>query len=140
MGPRPAVTEEMLSRTEQLTPVEQLFRALSACADLHPDHDLDSDFDLQDDGPNEDLAAVYTQVDGLPPPMPGSGGWITAENVRDYVNEEGNYTRTGEGLGEGAGRVRGRHEDDEEALEGVDGNGLEDHEGEGEETKWRRTG
>ncbi|KAL8876037.1 MAG: hypothetical protein Q9198_005694 [Flavoplaca austrocitrina] len=140
MGPRPAVTEDMLSRIEQLTPVEQLFRALSACADLHPDHDLDSDFDLQDDGPNEDSAALYTQVDGLPPPMPGSGGWITAENVGDYFDEEGNYMRAGEGLGEGAGRVRGRQEDDEEALEGVDGNGLEDHEGEGEETKWRRTG
>lgn len=139
MGPRPAITEEMLSRIEQTTPVEKLFRALSACADLHPDYDLDSDFDLEDDGYNEDSAALYTQVGGLPPPMPGSGGWITAENVGEYFDEEGNYMRAGEGLGEGAGRVRGRQDDDEEARWGVDGNGVEDHEGAGEETKWRRT-
>lgn len=68
--------------------------------------------------------------------MPGSGGWITAENVGDFFDEEGNW-RGGEeftanevlgvpgaGLGEGAGSVRGREE----------GEGLED------ETKWRRTG
>ena len=140
MGPRPAVTEEMLVRIEQPTAVEQLYHALSACADLHPDHDLDSDFDLQDDRAHEDSEALYTQVDGLPPPMPGSGGWITAENVGDYFDDEGNFIRGGEGLGEGAGRVRGREEDDDETPEGVDGNGFGDHEGDSEETKWRRTG
>lgn len=77
---------------------------------------------------------------GLPPPMPGSGGWITADNVGDFFDEEGNW-RGGEeftesevlgvpgaGLGEGAGSVRSR-----EIGEG-DGEGLQD------ETKWRRTG
>ena len=71
--------------------------------------------------------------------MPGSGGWITAENVGDFFDEEGNY-RAGESLGEGAGRVRGREEEDDEdegGLEGANGNG-ENHEI--EETKWRRTG
>ncbi len=77
---------------------------------------------------------------GLPPPMPGSGGWITAENVGEFFDEEG-YWRGGEefsasevlglpgtGLGEGAGSVRGREEGE------GDGEGVED------ETKWRRTG
>ena len=57
-------------------------------------------------------------VRGLPPPVPGSGGWITAENVGEFFDEEGGWR--------GAGRVRGR----EEGEEG---------EGDGEETKWRRT-
>lgn len=70
--------------------------------------------------------------------MPGSGGWITAENVGDFFDEEGNF-RAGESLGEGAGRVRGREddEDNDRGVEGANGNG-ENHET--EETKWRRTG
>ena len=67
---------------------------------------------------------------GLPPPMPGGGGWITAENVGDFFDEDGNWKGEGEApsLGGGAGLVRGR--EDEE-----DGNGA----GDGEERKWRRT-
>lgn len=73
--------------------------------------------------------------------MPGSGGWITAENVGEFFDEEGNW-RGGEewtgdevfgmpgggvgggegGLGEGAGSVRREREEEE-----------------GDETKWRRT-
>ncbi len=69
---------------------------------------------------------------GLPPPMPGSGGWITAENVGEFFDEDGNWKGSeggGEegGLGEGAGRVRERDEE-------------EPGEGDGEETKWTRTG
>lgn len=73
--------------------------------------------------------------------MPGSGGWITAENVSDFFDEEGNW-RGGEewtesevlgvpggGLGEGAGSVRAREE-------GAEGDALGE---EGDETKWRRT-
>jgi chloride channel, nucleotide-sensitive, 1A len=50
----------------------------------------------------------------LPPPFPGSGGWITAENVGEYFDAEGNWLGNGdeeiEALGEGAGTVRGRDE------------------------------
>jgi len=66
--------------------------------------------------------------------MPGSGGWITAENVSEYFDEEGNWRGAREGLGEGAGSVRRREEDDGE----VNGHGGVE-EMEGEETKWRRT-
>lgn len=79
----------------------------------------------------------------MPPPMPGSGGWITAENVGEFFDEEGNW-RGGEewtesevvgvpggGLGAGAGNVRGR----EEGGGGGGGGGVD----EGDETKWRRT-
>ena len=79
---------------------------------------------------NDDTA--FTEVDGLPPPMPGSGGWITAENVSEYFNEEGNIR--GGGLGPGAGMVRER---DDDGANGVDAVGED---GEGEESKWRRTG
>lgn len=123
-----------------LNSVRELFDALSACADLHPDpasnSDIDIDIDDEDEGnyPTGNLDTEdYTQIDGLPPPMPGSGGWITAENVGEFFDDEGNF-RGGGRLGEGAGSVRGREEDSEEA--GDDGNGAD---GEGEETKWRRT-
>ena len=69
----------------------------------------------------------------LPPPMPGSWGWITAENVGEFFDEEGNWKGEGEPprLGGGVGVVRGREEEED---------GGEDADGEGEETKWRRTG
>ncbi|KAL8990464.1 MAG: hypothetical protein Q9169_008116 [Polycauliona sp. 2 TL-2023] len=132
--------EEMIRRADRPTSVQQLFTALSACADLHPDHNSISDFDSDDDAPHQDSGALYTQIDGLPPPMPGSGGWITADNVGEFFDEEGNFIREGESLGEGAGRVRGREEEDDEAPEGADGNGIQGHDGDMEETKWRRTG
>lgn len=57
--------------------------------------------------------------------MPGSSGWITAENVHEYFDEEGNWIGDDEGgggvsgeLGDGAGTVHGRGEDD-----GVNGDG-----------------
>ncbi len=119
--------------------VDRFFSALSTCADLHPDHASNSDFDVED-APNEGSEAAYTQIDGLPPPMPGSGGWITAENVAEFFDEEG-HPRAGPGLGEGAGRVRGRGEEEvDEEAGGADGDGIERDEGESEEKKWRRTG
>lgn len=78
--------------------------------------------------------------------MPGSGGWITAENVRDFYDEDGNprvldslpgnitsISSTGETLGNGAGSVRARDEDDDGDATG------EDVRLNGDETKWRRT-
>ena len=83
-------------------------------------------------------------ADGLPPPFPGSGGWITAQNADRFFDEEGNWRENGESrdLGEGAGRVRRRDEethDEAETGEGEGTNGVE-HGGESAETKWRRTG
>jgi chloride channel, nucleotide-sensitive, 1A len=116
-----------------------LFNQISACSNLNPDpHNEDDDDDVDDadriifEGEHEALEG-FTGVlrgdtaGGLPPPMPGSSGWITADNVHEYFDEEGNWIGdngdvegvSGE-LGEGAGRVRGRDEVEGEA--GADGN------------------
>jgi len=62
-------------------------------------------------------------VDGsLPPPFPGSGGWITADNLHEYFDTDGNWIggpdADVEPLGEGAGRVRTRDEVDSEDING----------------------
>ncbi|MCJ1398845.1 hypothetical protein MMC11_002046 [Xylographa trunciseda] len=119
-------------------PVQALFAALSACANLHPDPASPGSADAMDEG--EGLGSyVYQSGDmvggatgGLPPPMPGSGGWITAENMGDYFDEEGNW-RSGE-LGAGAGSVRAREEIEEEGRTEGNGNGEDE-----DEAKRRRT-
>ncbi|KAI4196671.1 MAG: hypothetical protein LQ350_006424 [Teloschistes chrysophthalmus] len=138
--------------------VQGLFAALSACADLHPDA-LEEGEDIEIDGehpalpafPDQADGAAYEQIDGLPPPMPGSGGWITAENVGRFFDEEGNFRGSGGGLGPGAGVVRGREgggdgdgesgarvgEEEEGDRDDRDGEGVNGGDG---ETKWRRTG
>lgn len=124
------------ARSEQ----EKLFDAITACQNLHPDP-VDGDDDDDDDGGEDyaDRIIFESSVDGsgegieglpgvlrgsasggLPPPMPGSSGWITAENVGDFFDADGNWIGGGGGengdeegqeeLGEGAGRVRGRDE------------------------------
>lgn len=134
---------------------EKLFDAITACQNLHPDpedEDDDDDEDYSDrivfesalDGSSEGiegLPGVFrgTATGGLPPPMPGSTtGWITAENVGDFFDADGNWIGGGgeeeeveevEELGEGAGRVRARDE-----L-----NGHENGDGEGEDAKRSRT-
>lgn len=85
-----------------------------------------------------DEAAGDNAVYGLPPPIPGSGGWITADNVGEFFDEEGNWReREAEArpdgvneLGEGAGIVRPREDDHHEGETGSVN---------GEEAKRRRT-
>jgi nucleotide-sensitive chloride channel 1A len=115
--------------------IQDLFAAVSACANLHPDPtsegdspgvygevDQVEDGDEPGDSPNYDCEV--TSRGSLPPPLPGSGGWITSENVDQFFDSEGNWR--GAGMGPGAGLVRGREEEDEEADAD-------------EDTKWRRT-
>lgn len=113
--------------------VQGLYNALTTCTNLHPDpqpHPADTEADTRDDG----YGAAFTHLSyGLPPPMPGSGGWITAENVNDFFDEDGN-PRNG-GLGPGAGTVRQR---EDEGSEGADAGTHGDAEGDGEEVKYRR--
>ncbi|KAK4991173.1 hypothetical protein LTR66_006601 [Elasticomyces elasticus] len=109
-----------------------LYEAISACADLHPDP-------AQSDGDG---------VDFDPPLELGAGGWITAENMHEFMDADGNLalpsggpdtegggagsTDGGDGgLGAGAGSRRTAEEFENAA--GPD----EDAE---DETKWRRTG
>ncbi|KAF6837110.1 hypothetical protein CPLU01_03222 [Colletotrichum plurivorum] len=116
--------------------VQKFYDAISACSDLHPDP-ADEDEDDDDvegriifEGDHEPVEG-YTGVlrgasdGGLPPAFPGSGGWITAENVHLHFDADGNWiggqngqdAEDGEELGEGAGRVRGR----DEVNDGVNG-------------------
>jgi len=145
----PEIVELNLIPQSSDTDVETkaVFEAVSACSNLHPDLDADGDEDMDDDRIVFEGNVGYEGVSGLPgvqqgvvdgglpPPFPGSGGWITAENVGEYFDEEGNWIGGGgnhevEVLGEGAGRIRGRDEVDGE----VNGDGHEE-----DESKWRRT-
>ncbi|KAF4975020.1 hypothetical protein FZEAL_8141 [Fusarium zealandicum] len=88
---------------------KQLYEAMASCSDLHPDPN-DEDEDDEDEydrivfeGSNGHAAIEgFTGVmqgasDGsLPPPMPGSGGWITADNVHEYFDEDGNWIGQGQ--------------------------------------------
>ncbi|CEI69485.1 hypothetical protein FVEN_g7008 [Fusarium venenatum] len=106
---------------------KQLYETMATCSDLHPDpnddEDDEDDYDrIVFEGSEEHQAIEgFTGVmrgasnGGLPPPMPGSGGWITADNLHEYFDENGNWIGQGaedqeEELGEGAGRVRDRDE------------------------------
>lgn len=122
----------------------RFFEAISSCADLNPDAaDEDDDEDEYDKIVFEGDMAEGRELDGLPgvydtgdvalpPPMPGSSGWITAENVHEFFDKDGNWIGGGQDgeeegvsgeLGEGAGRVRGREEVDGEEGVGGEENG-----------------
>lgn len=121
-------------------PALAMFTALSNCSNLHPDL-ADDDDDQAASLQNSTLFQAGMIMPGntsggLPPPMPGSGGWITEENMREYFDEQGNWIggdSAGEevALGAGAGTVRPREEDHDDAA---DENAATD------ENKWRRTG
>ena len=125
-----AGTEDPISEGSS-TPIVSLFAAVSACANLHASPDSSTAGDREEDD-NDMPAFDYEVTDGLPPPMPGSGGWITAENMDQFFDENGNWR--GQGLGPGAGIVRER-EDSEPVVDGAATDEVVDV-----ETKWRRTG
>lgn len=129
--------------------IQELFVAVSNCSNLHPDP-MDEDDDMEDVGGDSRIvfegSVGYEGISGLPgvqmgasdgglpPPFPGSGGWITAENVSEYFDADGNWIGEGaEVLGGGAGRIRTREE--------MNGNGLNGHsnEEESEDNKRART-
>lgn len=128
---------EIEAEPEQ-TPAQALFNALSNCSNLHPDPVEDDDESAQGSRLIQAGLAIPLggEDTGLPPPMPGSGGWITAENMHEFVDENGNWIE-GAGdedeedapLGPGAGTVRPRDEDDDGDVP-IDG----------DESKWQRTG
>jgi nucleotide-sensitive chloride channel 1A len=95
---------------QETNQAKTIFEALSACADLHPDPASPNS------GEDEDAE-------------PGAGGWITSENMADFVDENGNFIGN---LGAGAGVV---HPRDEDVANGTD-DGNDDND---DDTKWRRT-
>ena len=103
------------------SPTQALYDALRIAADLLADaededdvHGMEMVFDVSRGGD----AAEDDAVGGLPPPVPGSGGWITSENVGEFFDEAGNWRGREAGapldaaddLGEGAGNVRPRED------------------------------
>ncbi len=146
--PAPEETTSASPRDSSQAPVSEptaaqiLYTALTECANLHPDPNADSDSDAggppimyEGDEHFSNISTDFSSGIALPPPMPGSGGWITADNVNQFFDEDGNFrsrvNENGETLGHGAGTVRPRDEDGEDADEEVKMNG--------DETKWRRT-
>ena len=101
--------EEITSSSESPSPGSLLFDALSACANLHPD-------------------PASPGSDGEPEIAPGTGGWITAENMSDFLDADGNFVGISS-LGPGAGVIHAREEETEE-VNGAD---------ETKDTKWQRS-
>lgn len=96
-----------LSADEKKPAIQTLYEAVSACSDLNPDPSSENggliDYISGNDSVRFEGNVGYTGISGLvslskdsidddlPPPFPGSGGWITAENVSKYLDEDGNW-------------------------------------------------
>ncbi|KAA8573508.1 hypothetical protein EYC84_005093 [Monilinia fructicola] len=121
----PSIIELVLIPAESDS-TKTLYESLSNCSNLVPDEE---DEDMEGGGAEiqfegnigyegiSGLPGVQQGATdgGLPPPFPGSGGWITAENVSEYFDADGNWIGGEESvevevLGDGAGRVRGHDE------------------------------
>lgn len=135
------IVELSLGCDSTSTGIQPLYDAVTNCSNLHPDPAMDNDEEMEDGSDSRIVFegnVGYEGVSGLPgvqmgatdgglpPPFPGSGGWITAENVDQHFDADGNWIgeggTPGEPLGDGAGRVRTRDEAD---GEGVNGHGEE---------------
>ncbi|KAH8423555.1 Voldacs domain-containing protein [Aspergillus melleus] len=134
-----SATEPQSDDKPEETPTQALYAAVSACANLHPDPMEEDEEEEGDDSLFQSgLVSMGSGNGGLPPPMDGSSGWITADNMHEYFDEDGNWIAGGEEptlpLGPGAGTIRTRDEEN-------DGQEGDNHgEGQGDdETKWRRT-
>lgn len=111
------------------------FKALSDCANLHPDSDSGSTGDELDDPIMFEGHIGYeggSRLEGFP----GEGGWITAENVDQFQfedPEDGGERYPDPILGPGAGTIRPREEGPDEVEDRSEVHGGV------EEAKWRRT-
>ena len=127
------------------TDIQAIFEAVANCSNLHPNPSYGEDEEMDEDGGDnrvmfegnvgyEGISGLPgiqrgTTDGGLPPPFPGSGGWITAENVSEHFDEDGNWIggSNDESLGEGAGRVRIRDEVEDEGVNGHGTGEADDH-------------
>lgn len=103
-----------------------LFKAISDCQELNPDPRGEDD----EDGEG-----------GFDETAPGATGWITSENMADFMDEDGNFR-----MPAGMAVVGGEQEDGEGAVTLGAGAGTTrtaaeaNEEGDEEESKWQRTG
>lgn len=133
--PQPSISAESESNSTPPPKSEaaKLFEAISECSNLNPDPVEDGDEEDGEDGAQIIFEGEHEAVEGftgvfagatdggLPPALPGSSGWITAENVHEYFDEEGNWIGGGEEgvsgeLGNGAGTIHSRDEDGREVV------------------------
>lgn len=130
-----STTTDSSNNISQASICQRLYNAVTDCADLHPDpvSQPSSDNGEEGDEDAERPAFDYEVIEGddMPPPFPGSSGWITSANMHQFFDEDGNWRA--ERLGPGAGLVRGRDEDEQQV------NGHHEDVDEDESTKWRRT-
>lgn len=148
-APSPTPDSDTTAADPPLSSTDRLFAALTDCANLHPDPMSDSEAGgggpaITFEGDQTCFSSTTNGHSALPPPMPGSGGWITAENIGDFYDDDGNLrdfpdlllsaAAGGATLGNGAGSVRARDEDED-----GDVGDEEDVRANGDETKWRRT-
>lgn len=153
--PPPSITPSSFA-TDTPSAIEDLFKGVSNCSNLHPDPAAEGD-EEEDDRVRFEGSVGYEGITGLPgairgatdgglpPPFPGSGGWITAENVGEFFNADGEWIggegQEGEGEGEDAGEGEGEGESDGIQVlgEGAGRVRPREEEGEEDENKWRRT-
>lgn len=133
--------EDQADKPEE-TPTQMFYAAVSACSNLHPDPGVEGEEGDEDEEGSSlfgagIVGAGSAEDGGLPPPVEGSSGWITAENMHQFFDEEGNWIAGGEEptlpLGPGAGTVRERE------GEGGREEEMDEDGGDNEESKWRRT-
>ncbi|KAG6040315.1 hypothetical protein E4U41_000911 [Claviceps citrina] len=136
-------TVELTISPADAADAQKLYDAIANCSNLHPDpaqgnEEEEDDYDrivFESNAEGGEAVEGFTGVlrgatdGGLPPPLPGSGGWITADNLHEYFDGDGNWIGDGGGdesgmegegegeeLGDGAKRTRLRDE--------VDGGGI----------------
>ncbi|KAG9244104.1 hypothetical protein BJ878DRAFT_85264 [Calycina marina] len=107
--------------------IDKLYKAFQVCSDLNPDPPSQGDEDMED-GFGDRIAfegnVGYTGISGLPgaiqgakdgqdmpPVFPGSSGWITADNVDQFFDEDGMWLA---GKGPNTGETRSRDDADDE--------------------------
>ena len=124
LGPAGQEGEAEQTNGDSVKPDLALFNAISACQELNPDPPAEGEGEFDETAP-------------------GATGWITSENMADFMDENGEFKvpegvtvygeeeggadGAGEGLGDGAGRARTAAEMDAE-------DGAQD------DGKWQRTG
>ena len=105
------------------SPSTALYKAIGDCQELNPDPaDRDSD---------EDGEPAFDET------APGATGWITSENMADFVDEDGNFR-----MPEGATVIGGAEDGEEEPLGQGAGRvrSADEMDGDDEGGKWQRTG
>ncbi|KAI1166312.1 regulator of volume decrease after cellular swelling-domain-containing protein [Nemania serpens] len=139
--PYKAASDESAIDSLNAERTKALFNQISACSNLNPDPQNEEEDGEDGDEFDADHIIFEGSVDrgeaieglpgvfqgntsgGLPPPLPGSSGWITADNVNEYFDEDGNWIGDGGAsgeLGDGAGRVRGRDEVEQDGMNGYE--------------------